>query len=59
MITLSGQDPFMADTFTVIAQSYTGSRAIGAASEAEILRLVSAPLDAAGFYPISIEPERK
>jgi hypothetical protein len=53
----------MADTFTVIAQSYTGSRrisrAIGAASEAEILRLVSAPLDAAGFYPISIEPERK
>jgi hypothetical protein len=50
----------MAVMFTVQAQAYTTSQRISktveAASEAEVLRLVLADLDAAGFYPISIVP---
>jgi hypothetical protein len=46
--------------FIITAQSYLTtqqiSKTVEAASEAEVLRLVSADLEDAGFYPISIEP---
>jgi hypothetical protein len=50
-------------TYRITAQSYTTTqritKTVRAANEAEVLRLVSAELEAADFYPISITSEKE